>query len=90
MIPSRTNPRAKAIAEVLAIIADAHPELSPDHPHSVRETDDKGRVGEHYRILRCPGPVFEAREANEREALSWRSLVETVLEQWLKENGFLK
>jgi hypothetical protein len=39
MIPSRTNPRAKA--EVLAIIADAHPELSPDHPHSVRETDDK-------------------------------------------------
>jgi hypothetical protein len=36
---SRRDSKTKAIAEVLAMIADAHPELAP-HPRSVRETDE--------------------------------------------------
>jgi hypothetical protein len=40
MISSRRNPKAKAIAEVLAMSADAHPELAPQHPRPVRETDE--------------------------------------------------
>ena len=36
---SRHDRKTKAIAEVLAMIADAHPELAP-HPRSVRETDE--------------------------------------------------
>src|SRR6476619_4439307 len=35
---SRRDSKTKAIAEVLAMIADAHPELAP-HPRSVRETE---------------------------------------------------
>ena len=37
---SHRNRKTKAIAEVLAMIADAHPELAPHHPRSVRETDE--------------------------------------------------
>ena len=37
---SRRDPKAKAIAEVLAMIADAHPESAPHYPRPVRETDD--------------------------------------------------
>jgi hypothetical protein len=37
---SHRNPKTKAIAEVLAMIADAHPELAPHHPRPVRETDE--------------------------------------------------
>jgi hypothetical protein len=32
--------KAKAIAEVLAMIADAHPVLAPHHPHSTRESEE--------------------------------------------------
>jgi hypothetical protein len=49
MIPSRRNSRAKALAEVLAMIADAHPELGTDHPQSARETretDEWARITE--------------------------------------------
>jgi hypothetical protein len=37
---ARRKPKAKAIAELLAMIADAHPELAPHHPRPVRETDE--------------------------------------------------
>jgi hypothetical protein len=37
---SRRDRKAKAIAEVLAMIADAHPETSPHHPRPCRETDE--------------------------------------------------
>jgi hypothetical protein len=37
---SRRDRRTKAIAEVLAMIADAHPELEPQHPRPVRETGE--------------------------------------------------
>jgi hypothetical protein len=37
---SHRNRKTKAIAEVLAMIADAHPELTPHHPRPVRETDE--------------------------------------------------
>src|ERR1700730_1622299 len=41
MIPSsRRNPKAKAIAEVLAMIADARPEIATHYPRPVRETDE--------------------------------------------------
>jgi hypothetical protein len=32
--------KTKAIAEVLAMIADAHAEPAPYHPHPCRETDE--------------------------------------------------
>jgi hypothetical protein len=38
---SRRDRKSKAIAEVLAMIADAHPELAPHRPRSVRETDER-------------------------------------------------
>jgi hypothetical protein len=37
---SHRDRKTKAIAEVLAMIADAHPELAPNHPRAVRETDE--------------------------------------------------
>jgi len=37
---SRRERRTKAIAEVLAMIADAYPELAPDRPDSDREADE--------------------------------------------------
>ena len=37
---SRRLGRTKAIAEVLAMIADAHPEISPPHPRPTREGDE--------------------------------------------------
>jgi hypothetical protein len=36
----RRDRKTKAIAEVLAMIADAHPELAPYHPRLVCETDE--------------------------------------------------
>jgi len=38
---SRRDRRAKAIAEVLAMIADAHPPLAPHRPRLVLEADDR-------------------------------------------------
>jgi hypothetical protein len=35
------NGKAKAIAEVLAMIADAHPEFAPHRPRLVPETDER-------------------------------------------------
>jgi hypothetical protein len=32
--------KARDIAEVLAMIADAHPSIAPHRPHQVLETDD--------------------------------------------------
>jgi hypothetical protein len=37
---SRRDRKSKAIAEALAMIADAHPELDPHRPRPVRETDE--------------------------------------------------
>jgi hypothetical protein len=37
---SRRDRKTQAIAEVLAMIADAHPELAPHYPRPVRETDE--------------------------------------------------
>ena len=37
---SRRDRKTKAIAEVLAMFADAHPELAPHRPRSVREADE--------------------------------------------------
>ena len=37
---SRRDRKTKAIAEVLAMIADAHPEPAPHGPHRVPETDE--------------------------------------------------
>jgi cytochrome c556 len=37
---SRRDPKIKAIAEVLAMIADAHPELTPNRPRAARMADD--------------------------------------------------
>ena len=37
---SRRDRKAKAVAEVLAMIADAHAELVPHHPKAVTETDE--------------------------------------------------
>ena len=37
---SRRESKTKVIAEVLAMIADAHPELAPNHPRPVRESDE--------------------------------------------------
>ena len=36
----RRDRKTKAIAEVLAMIGDAHPELAPHHPRPVRKTDE--------------------------------------------------
>lgn len=36
----RRDRKAKAIAEVLAMIADAHPQLAPHRPRPVLETED--------------------------------------------------
>ena len=40
ILSSRRDRKAKAIAEALAMIADAHPELAPQQPRPVRETDE--------------------------------------------------
>jgi hypothetical protein len=37
---SHRDRKAKAIAEVLAMIADAHPELTPRLPRPLRETNE--------------------------------------------------
>jgi hypothetical protein len=37
---SRRDRKAKAIAEVLAMIADAHPQITPHRPHPVLETKE--------------------------------------------------
>jgi hypothetical protein len=37
---SRRDSKTKAIAEVLAMIADAHPEFAPHHPRPVCETEE--------------------------------------------------
>jgi hypothetical protein len=37
---SHRDRKIKAIAEVLAMIADAHPDLVPCHPRPVRQTDE--------------------------------------------------
>jgi hypothetical protein len=37
---SRLDRKTKAIAEVLAMIADTHPELASDHPRPVCATDE--------------------------------------------------
>jgi hypothetical protein len=37
---SRRDPKIEAIAEVLAMIADADPKLAPQYRRPVRETDD--------------------------------------------------
>jgi hypothetical protein len=37
---SRRKPKAKAIAEVLAMIADAHPKIATHYSRPVRETDE--------------------------------------------------
>ena len=37
---SRRYRKTKAIAEALAMLADAHPELVPHRPRPVRETDE--------------------------------------------------
>jgi hypothetical protein len=37
---SRRDRKTKAIAEALAMIADAHPELDPHRPRPVRERDE--------------------------------------------------
>ena len=37
---SRRDRKTKAIAEALAMLADAHPELVPYRPRPVRETDE--------------------------------------------------
>jgi hypothetical protein len=37
---SRRDRKAKAIAEVLAMIADAHPEFDPHRPRPVLETEE--------------------------------------------------
>jgi hypothetical protein len=37
---SRRDRKTKAIAEVLAMIAEAHPELAPHDPRPVCETDE--------------------------------------------------
>ena len=37
---SRRDRKTKAIAEALAMIADAHPEFDPHRPRPVRETDE--------------------------------------------------
>jgi hypothetical protein len=37
---SRRDRKTKVIAEALAMIADAHPELDPHRPRHVRETDE--------------------------------------------------
>jgi hypothetical protein len=37
---SRRKPRARAIAEVLAMIADTHPETAKCYPRPIRETDE--------------------------------------------------
>ena len=37
---SRCDSKTKAIAEVLAMIADAHPEFAPHHPRPVCETEE--------------------------------------------------
>jgi hypothetical protein len=37
---SRRDPKIKAIAEVLAMIADADPKLAPNHPSPARMSDD--------------------------------------------------
>ena len=37
---SRWDRKTKAIAEALAMLADAHPELVPHRPRPVRETDE--------------------------------------------------
>jgi hypothetical protein len=38
---SRRDRKTKAIAEALAMIADAHPELDPHRPRPVREIDEQ-------------------------------------------------
>jgi hypothetical protein len=38
---SRRDRKAKVIAEVLAMIADTHPELAPNDPWTARETDER-------------------------------------------------
>ena len=38
---SRRKPRARAIAEVLAMIADTHPETAKRYPRPIRETDER-------------------------------------------------
>src|ERR1700730_16503006 len=37
---SRRDRKTKAIAEAVAMIADAHPEVDPHRPRPVRETDE--------------------------------------------------
>jgi hypothetical protein len=37
---SHRDSKTKAVAEALAMIADAHPESAPNHPRPVSETDE--------------------------------------------------
>jgi hypothetical protein len=70
---SRRDRKTKAIAEALAMLADAHPELVPHRPRPVRETDEWlwdaprwtaiGRAMEIKRENRRPPSVPAARPA---------------------------
>jgi hypothetical protein len=56
---SRRDRKTKAIAEALAMLADAHPELVPHRPRPVRETDEglwEMRENRGLRPRQPPGP----------------------------------
>ena len=61
---SRRERRTKAIAEVWAMIDDAHPLVAPHQPRPVLETEELA-LRKRHRILRRAGPLCRARGANE-------------------------
>ena len=68
---SHRDRKTKAIAEAVAMIADAYPELDPRRPRLVRETDAMV-VGERHRILRCAGPLCRAHYGNKESTRASR------------------
>jgi hypothetical protein len=74
---SRRDRKTKAIAEVLAMLADAHPELAPHRPHSVRETDEwlSESATEFSVALEkyYAEHAMQMKRENPRAALKWRA-----------------
>jgi hypothetical protein len=61
---SHRDRKAKAIAEALAMIGDAHPELDPHRPRPVREMNSCGRAPSNFapRWTAMQGALWKLRE----------------------------
>jgi hypothetical protein len=85
----RTNDRAEAITIETALIDEYRPSCS-----SIKKPDLLHMPGSTFKLVTAIGlkPVTKAalKEATETDGRSMMNLVERVLEDWLRTQGFLK